>query len=124
FEPERIEKRLDSRATEFYEWQINRIPLPGNRYGVVCYFRDISRSVLAREALRESDRRKDEFIATLSHELRNPLAPLRSTLQILRLKGGDAADRPLYAIMQRQIDHLVRLVDDLLEISRISRDTF
>ena len=67
--PEHIEERLDRDVTEFYEWQVNRIPLPGDRHGVVCYFRDISRSVMAREALREADSRKDEFLATLSHEL-------------------------------------------------------
>jgi len=74
-EPERVEERLDRGVNEFYEWQINRIPLPGNRHGVVCYFRDISKVVMVREALREADSRKDEFLATLSHELRNPLHP-------------------------------------------------
>jgi len=122
--PERIEERLDRKVTEFYEWQIHRIPLAGNRRGVVCYFRDISKSVMAREALREADRRKDEFLATLSHELRNPLAPLRNALQLLRLNGrGDASTTPIHEIMERQVNHLVRLVDDLLEMSRISRGT-
>ncbi len=116
--PERVEERLDRKVTEFYEWQINRIPLPGNRRGVVCYFRDISKSVIAREALREADHRKDEFLATLAHELRNPLAPLRSSLEVLKLggTGGSPVD-----IMDRQLSHLVRLVDDLMEVSRITR---
>ncbi len=72
-------------------------------------------------ALRISDRRKDEFLATLAHELRNPLAPIRSGLYVLKFSGKDSseADR-LLPIMERQIDHLVRLVDDLLEVSRIS----
>ena len=82
--PEFIAQRKDRQVMEYYEWQINRIPLPGDRRGVVCYFRDISKSVLAREALREADSRKDEFLATLSHELRNPLAPLRSSLEIVK----------------------------------------
>ncbi len=56
-ETERIERRLDRGATEFYEWQISRIPLPHGRFGVVCYFRDISRQVLARRALSESESR-------------------------------------------------------------------
>jgi PAS domain S-box-containing protein len=122
---EHIEQRVDRKVTEFYEWQIHRIPLPGDRFGVVCYFRDISKSVMAREALREADRRKDEFLATLSHELRNPLAPLRNSLQLLHLAGSkDAASiAPVQQIMERQVNHLVRLVDDLLEISRISRGT-
>ncbi len=76
------------------------------------------------EALRGSDRRKDEFIAMLSHELRNPLAPLRSGLQILRLQHEPAADAgPTYDMMERQLGHLVRLVDDLFEMSRINQGT-
>ncbi len=120
--PERIEQRRDRGITEYYEWRISRIPLPEDRTGVVCYFRDISRSVLAREALREADSRKDEFLATLSHELRNPLAPLRNSVEMLRIAGthGPTANVAL-EIMQRQIGHLVRLVDDLLEVSRITR---
>lgn len=72
--------------------------------------------------LQESDRRKDEFIATLSHELRNPLAPLRNGLHLLRLKNGAVGDG-LLQMMDRQMNQLVRLVDDLLEMSRISRGT-
>ena len=71
---------------------------------------------------RESERRKDEFIATLSHELRNPLAPLRNGLQLLELAArGEPSIEPLRELMERQVNHLVRLVDDLLELSRVSR---
>jgi len=124
-EPERIEQRLDRGVTEYYEWRASRIPLPGNRRGVVCYFHDISKAVLAREALREADTRKDEFIATLAHELRNPLAPLRSSLDTLKISGVQAGppNSPL-EIMERQLSHLVRLVDDLMEVSRITRGNF
>jgi signal transduction histidine kinase len=74
------------------------------------------------EALRAADRRKDEFLATLSHELRNPLAPLVTGLHLLRSSGGDASRvRRVAGVMERQLQHLVRLVDDLLEISRITR---
>jgi signal transduction histidine kinase/DNA-binding response OmpR family regulator len=73
------------------------------------------------DELREADRRKDEFIATLSHELRNPLAPLRSGLQLLHL--DPAGGRDLIPMMSRQVNQLVRLVDDLLEVSRINRGT-
>jgi PAS domain S-box-containing protein len=76
------------------------------------------------ERLSESDRRKDEFLATLSHELRNPLAPLRNSLHLLRLSRTAAASGQVHEMMERQVDHLVRLVDDLLEVSRISRGTF
>ena len=73
------------------------------------------------EKLRTADRRKDEFLATLAHELRNPLAPLRTSLQVLRARGEK---NPLYDTMGRQVHHLVRLVDDLLEISRITHGSF
>jgi len=78
----------------------------------------------AESALREADRRKDEFIATLSHELRNPLAPLRHALDVLRLWGAGGASATTLEIMERQVKHLARLVDDLLEMSRITRGAF
>lgn len=120
--PEFIARRKDRDVLEYYEWQVSRIPLPGDRRGVVCYFRDISQRVLARDALREADTRKDEFLATLSHELRNPLAPLRSSLEIVkRLASTPPSAAAALEIMDRQLSHLVRLVDDLLEVSRITR---
>ena len=72
--------------------------------------------------LREADRRKDEFLATLAHELRNPLAPIRTGLHLLRITppGSESAEQAR-AMMERQLTHLIRLVDDLLEVSRISR---
>lgn len=72
--------------------------------------------------LRNADRRKDEFLAMLAHELRNPLAPISTALEIVRTKIGDEpqVSRPI-AIMQRQVAHMVRLLDDLLEVSRVSR---
>jgi PAS domain S-box-containing protein len=75
----------------------------------------------SRQRAEEADRRKDEFMAMLAHELRNPLAPLRNALQILTLRGGDAAvvDR-VQGMMDRQVTHLTRLVDDLLDVSRIT----
>ena len=72
-------------------------------------------------ALRESNQRKDEFIAMLSHELRNPLAPLRNALELLRLSGSSGPAAAVHDMMARQVSHLVRLVDDLLEMSRIDR---
>jgi signal transduction histidine kinase len=75
------------------------------------------------QALRTADRRKDEFLATLGHELRNPLAPILNSLEILKLSGAfeDARTAPACAVMERQVHHLNRLVDDLLEVSRITR---
>lgn len=75
----------------------------------------------AEDALRVADRRKDEFLATLAHELRNPLAPLQNALHILRLKENDpVAAEKARAMMERQLKQLVRLVDDLLDASRIT----
>jgi signal transduction histidine kinase/DNA-binding response OmpR family regulator len=72
--------------------------------------------------LAEADRRKNEFLAMLAHELRNPLAPIRNALHIMRLTGGaDTAVQSASAMMERQIGQMVRLVDDLLDVSRISR---
>ena len=73
-------------------------------------------------SLRDADRRKDEFLATLAHELRNPLAPIRNSLQILKMPRVDAATvQQTRAMMERQVHHLVRLVDDLLDVSRVMR---
>ncbi|MEO8751288.1 MAG: ATP-binding protein [Casimicrobiaceae bacterium] len=75
----------------------------------------------AEQALREADQRKDEFLATLAHELRNPLAPLRNALEILRYTPSDTdTARIARAMMERQLGHMVRLVDDLLDVSRIT----
>ena len=75
------------------------------------------------DVLREADRRKDEFLATLSHELRNPLAPIRNALELLRRAGADESLRErALAITERQVQQLVRLTDDLLDVSRITRN--
>ena len=73
-------------------------------------------------ALREADRRKDEFLAMLAHELRNPLAPIRTAVQLLRLKElPEAHSARARDTIDRQVEHLVRLIDDLLDVSRITR---
>jgi PAS domain S-box-containing protein len=96
--------------------------------GLAIYFRDISDRKRAEEqlqraqdSLRESDRRKSEFLALLAHELRNPLAPIGNGLKILRLRGASdpLSDRTV-EMMERQLKHLVRLVDDLLDVGRIT----
>jgi PAS domain S-box-containing protein len=84
---------------------------------------DITDWKAAEEALKVADRRKDEFLATLAHELRNPLAPIRNALKILQLAGGDpAAAASARAVMERQVAQMVRLIDDLLDVSRITRN--
>ncbi|MEC5163042.1 MULTISPECIES: hybrid sensor histidine kinase/response regulator [unclassified Janthinobacterium] len=71
--------------------------------------------------LSATDRRKDEFLATLSHELRNPLAPMRSALDVLKMKFHGVADDRILSVFDRQLRHLTRLIDDLMEVSRISQ---
>jgi PAS domain S-box-containing protein len=84
--------------------------------------RDITERKKAEAALREADRHKDEFLATLAHELRNPLAPIRNSLHLLRMAApSDATAQRVCEMMERQVNHLVRLVDDLMEVSRITR---
>ena len=96
---------------------------------VAVLFKDITERRRADEELRrlaadlaEANRLKTEFLATLAHELRNPLAPIRSGVQLLRRGGADqAASSRVHAIMDRQLDQLVHLVDDLLDVARVNR---
>jgi PAS domain S-box-containing protein len=84
---------------------------------------DITRRKEMEQALKDSDRRKDEFLATLAHELRNPLAPIGNALEILKQAGDDPQIlKTAREAIERQMFHLVRLVDDLLDVSRITRD--
>ena len=95
----------------------------GTAVGAVLVFRDVTERKRAEEALREADRRKDEFLALLAHELRNPLAPLRNGLEVIRVAADDArAVAEARAMMERQLGHMVRLIDDLLDISRVNRN--
>jgi signal transduction histidine kinase len=78
--------------------------------------------IASRESLREQDQRKDVFLATLAHELRNPLTPIRNAMHVIRLAGDNrAAVAQTRSMIERQLAQLVRLVDDLLDVSRISR---
>src|SRR5690606_24238942 len=71
--------------------------------------------------LRDADRRKDEFLATLAHELRNPLAPLLNAVNVRRLSDASAAADPLQGLMERQLALLVRMIDDLLDVARVTQ---
>jgi PAS domain S-box-containing protein len=94
----------------------------GTVQSVLGIARDITERKQAEEELREAGRRKDELLAMLAHELRNPLAPIRTGVELLGLARGDpATTAEVVPMMQRQLGHLVRLVDDLLEVSRINR---
>jgi signal transduction histidine kinase len=93
----------------------------GQVCGAVNVLVDITERKQMENLLREAGRRKSEFLATLAHELRNPLAPLRNALQIMRLAGHDQkAIEQARTVMDRQIRHMVRLLDDLLDLSRIT----
>jgi signal transduction histidine kinase len=92
---------------------------PTRRFAYVA--EDVSDWKRAEDALREADRRKDEFLATLAHELRNPLAPIRFALTLLD-KGAAETGPRARQVIERQVAHLVRLVDDLLDVSRITRN--
>jgi signal transduction histidine kinase len=95
----------------------------GDIYGCVSVVVDLTERRQAEMALREADRRKDEFLATLSHELRNPLAPIRAALEVMRLGREDPAlIEKARVTMERQLHQLVRLTDDLLDVSRITQD--
>ena len=122
-EPIRVEYRL-RRGDGEYRWVIEaarpRTGRVGEPSGFIGSVIDITERKAAEEALEEADRRKDEFLSVLAHELRNPLAPIRSGVELLRIAGEEAPtrERALDA-MARQVAHLVRLVDDLMEVSRI-----
>jgi signal transduction histidine kinase/ActR/RegA family two-component response regulator len=94
---------------------------------VAVLFNDITARKLAEaererlvSELKDQDRRKDEFLATLAHELRNPLAPIRNGLQVMRMAGVDGMLEQARSMMERQLSQLVRLVDDLLDVSRVT----
>lgn len=134
-----IESYLQERRTDYYDYEF-RVILPDGQLrwlsGQAQFFYDEQNQPLrmigvnvniderkkAEEMLREADNRKDEFLATLAHELRNPLAPLRNGLELLKLVPEHDRESTELAIsmMERQLEQMVRLIDDLLDISRIS----
>ncbi len=101
--------------------RVTRFNQPGPTRVVVAH-EDVTKLRQAVDALRDADRRKDEFLATLAHELRNPLAPIRNALGVLRLQQIDDLDlKECLEMVERQTVQLTRLVDDLLDVSRVMR---
>jgi signal transduction histidine kinase len=93
----------------------------GNIYGCISVLVDLTDRTMAETALRDADRRKDEFLATLSHELRNPLAPIRTAIELMRIAQDDpVVVEKARATMERQLLQLVRITDDLLDVARIA----
>ena len=90
--------------------------------GIAFFFRDVTERRLAQEQLTIADRRKDEFLAMLAHELRNPLAPIGAAAQVLQWgELDDARVRQTSQVIGRQVEHMTHLIDDLLDVSRVTR---
>ena len=125
--PYNVEYRIH-RNDGVYRWfQGHAAPVKNTSGKILKWFgtsTDVDDMKNIENALRESERRKDEFLSTLSHELRNPLAPVRNSLHLLKeyCKGNNLAV-PVIQMMERQIKLIVRLVDDLLDLSRINHGT-
>jgi PAS domain S-box-containing protein len=123
--PFTLEYRLNRHDGD-YRWVVDtgvpRFTPDGTFSGYIGSCIDITDRKRVEEELRQSDRRKEEFLAVLSHELRNPLAPIQTAVDLLELAGiGDAASGRHLAMIKRQVGTVKRLVDDLMDISRISR---
>jgi two-component system CheB/CheR fusion protein len=126
-EPFEAEIRLRRASDGAYRWFLSRGVPVRNREGRIVQWiganTDIEDQKRAEEHLKEADRRKTHFLALLAHELRNPLAPIRTGVQILRNSDADPAMvRRAVEMMERQVGQMVRLVDDLLDVSRITQD--
>ena len=117
-----------SRATAYFDWTCQAIRGDGDVVeGTAQFFFDVTEQVLtrteldnARAAAEAASRAKDEFLAMLGHELRNPLSPIMTALQLMRLRGTIGAEHER-SVIERQVKHMVSLVDDLLDVSRIAR---
>jgi PAS domain S-box-containing protein len=127
-----IEVRFRHFKTGEARWMAYKVLTLTDATGQAIGFATVSQDVTERRRLEdnlrklaadlsEADCRKDEFLATLAHELRNPLAPIRNALQVIRLSPDRESTEPAHAMMARQLEQLVRLVDDLLDVSRITR---
>ncbi|HEY3515462.1 MAG TPA: ATP-binding protein, partial [Gammaproteobacteria bacterium] len=116
-----VDREIESESGRWYFVRMLPYRAPPLGLGVAITLIDVTTRKKAEQRLRETDRRKDEFIALLAHELRNPLAPISSGIEILKRRGVDPAiAERTTATMARQAAQLVRLIDDLLDVSRIS----
>lgn len=120
FDGELLQRRKDGTPIRVHCREVLVRGANGLRTAVLAIKRDITAQHAAIEALKEADRRKDEFLATLAHELRNPLAPIRNAVEIMRLAGNDrdAIERSR-EVLDRQARQLARIVEDLIDLARI-----
>ncbi len=124
-EPYEIEYRLRHHSG-LYRWVLGRaLPVYGEEGAIIRWMgtcTDIHEQKLAQQALLEADRRKDEFLAMLAHELRNPLAPIVTAASLLALATGDPARvQQIAKVISRQASHMTGLIDDLMDVSRVTR---
>ena len=124
-EPFEMVVRLRGADGRYRSFLCRGVPLRDEKGAVVrwiCTYTDIEAQKQAEEELRQANRQKDEFLAMLAHELRNPLSPIRNAVHLLRIAGDDESIMAdARDMIDRQVTHLVRLVDDLMDISRITR---
>ena len=121
FEVQMAGDRPGHPGPRFFDFVYQPLTTPGaadGRVAVVCY--EVTEQLQARQQAEEASRAKDEFLAMLGHELRNPLAPILTALHLMRMQWKDSAVKER-GIIERQVRHMVRLVDDLLDVARITR---
>ncbi len=126
--PARLDRGNGASETVYFNFAYSPFRnMEGDVEGIFVIASDVSDQVLARhevnqlrEAAEGANRAKDEFLAMLGHELRNPLSPILTALQLMKLRGDDSSERER-TVIERQVNHLTRLVDDLLDVSRIAR---
>jgi PAS domain S-box-containing protein len=118
---------MEQRALTVHGWRwlawVDTAVLDENGHiaAIIGVGRDVTLRRQAEMALREADRRKDEFLAMLAHELRNPLAPIRNAIHVLRLSQDPTQQQRQREVIERQVAHMTRLIEDLLDVSRITR---
>ncbi|MCG2595748.1 PAS domain-containing protein [Ramlibacter sp. XY19] len=116
-----FEQDVDGQPRHFATRLVPEFDEVGEVRHVLAVARDVSESWEAEEALRRADQAKDVFLATLAHELRNPLAPIRAGIGVLQRGAGEREQARALSIMERQVHHMVQLVDDLLDLARIGQ---
>ena len=121
FQPLEVERDVSGLGRQTLLVDARRVALQGDGTTILLAFQDITAHKRAEENLRDADRRKDEFLALLSHELRNPLAPIRMGLELIRVSGDSPQSvERVRGMMERQVSQMTRLIDDLLDVSRIT----